>query len=199
MSDSKLIALVRASECLKSPLVKLAGTYKWGLQICNFIRNWVKKENYGEGKYLDALGCWIAAALRDSLVPLYSVCIYLQNIQPLFLFICLFVCLGCVGSSGLHAGFLQLRWAGSALCCGARASHCGGFSCCGAQALGMQASIVVAHRLQSAGPVAVAHGTSCSAACEIFPDQGSNPRPLHWQAEQTLNHCTTREALSLCF
>ena len=31
--------------------------------------------------------------------------------------------------------------------------------------------------------VAVAHGPSCSAACGIFPDQGSNPCPLHWQAD----------------
>ena len=30
-----------------------------------------------------------------------------------------------------------------------------------------------------AGSVAVAHGPSCSAACGIFPDQGSNPCPLH--------------------
>ena len=28
--------------------------------------------------------------------------------------------------------------------CGVRASHCGGFSCCGAQALGVRASVVVA-------------------------------------------------------
>ena len=30
-----------------------------------------------------------------------------------------------------------------------------------------------------AGSVTVAHGPSCSAACGIFPDQGSNPCPLH--------------------
>ena len=40
-----------------------------------------------------------------------------------------------------------------------------------------------------AGSVIVAHGPSCSAACGIFPDQGSNPRPLHWQADsQPLRH-----------
>ena len=39
------------------------------------------------------------------------------------------------------------------------------------------------------GSVAVAHGPSCSAACGIFPYQGSNPRPLHWQADsQPLRH-----------
>ena len=31
--------------------------------------------------------------------------------------------------------------------------------------------------------VVVAHGPSCSAACGMFPDQGSNPCPLHWQAD----------------
>ena len=40
-----------------------------------------------------------------------------------------------------------------------------------------------------AGSVGVAHGSSCSAACGIFPDQGSNPCPLHWQADsQPLHH-----------
>ena len=40
-----------------------------------------------------------------------------------------------------------------------------------------------------AGSVVVAHGPNCSAACGIFPDQGSNPRPLHRQADsQPLRH-----------
>ena len=40
-----------------------------------------------------------------------------------------------------------------------------------------------------AGSVVVAHGPSCSAACGIFPDQGSNPCPLHWQTDsQPLRH-----------
>ena len=40
-----------------------------------------------------------------------------------------------------------------------------------------------------AGSVIVAHGPSCSAACGILPDQGSNPHPLHWQADsQPLRH-----------
>ena len=34
-----------------------------------------------------------------------------------------------------------------------------------------------------AGSVVVAHGPSCSVACGIFPDQGSNPFPLHLQAD----------------
>ena len=53
----------------------------------------------------------------------------------------------------------------------------------GARALGERASVVVARGLQSAGSVIVVHGLSCSAARGIFPDQGSNPCPLHWQAD----------------
>ena len=40
-----------------------------------------------------------------------------------------------------------------------------------------------------AGSAVVAHGPSCSAVCGIFPDQGSNSCPLHWQADsQPLRH-----------
>ena len=72
---------------------------------------------------------------------------------------------------------------GSTPRCDALASHWGGFPCCGARALSVRASVVVPRGLQSAGSVAVAHGPSCSAAFGIFPDQGSNPCPLHWQAD----------------
>ena len=75
---------------------------------------------------------------------------------------------GCIGSSLLSNG---LRRAGATLRCGAQASHCGGFSCCRARALGARASVVVEC------------GLSCSAACGIFPDQGLNLCPLHWQAD----------------
>ena len=40
-----------------------------------------------------------------------------------------------------------------------------------------------------AGSVLVAHGPSCSMACGILPDHGSNPCTLHWQADsQPLRH-----------
>ncbi|XP_060146887.1 notchless protein homolog 1 isoform X4 [Globicephala melas] len=39
------------------------------------------------------------------------------------------------------------------------------------------------------GSVAMAHGPSHSTACGIFPDRGTNPCPLHWQADsQPLRH-----------
>ena len=49
-----------------------------------------------------------------------------------------------------------------------------------------------------ADPATVAHGPSRSAACGILPDQGSNPRPLHWQADsQPLRHQGSPYALLL--
>ena len=46
------------------------------------------------------------------------------------------------------------------------------------------------HRLQTrstgsrrTGSAAVAHGPSCSVACGILLDRGTNPCPLHWQAD----------------
>ena len=64
-----------------------------------------------------------------------------------------------------------------------------GLQVCGLQQLWHVGSVVVAHGLQSTGSVVVVHGLSCSAACGIFPDQGSNLCPLHWQADsQPLCH-----------
>ena len=48
---------------------------------------------------------------------------------------------------------------------------------------GVWASVVVDPRLQSTGSVVVVHVLSCSEACQIFPDQGLNPCPLHWQED----------------
>ena len=55
--------------------------------------------------------------------------------------------------------------------CSARASHCGGFLCCGAQALGHLSSVVMVHEL------------SCPVAHGIFQDQGLNLCPLYWQVD----------------
>ena len=102
---------------------------------------------------------------------------------PFFFYKFIYFIFVCVGSSLLHVGFLQLRRAGATLLCSALASHNVGFFCCGAWALGAWASVVVAHGLQSAGSVVVAHRLSCFSACGIFPDQGSNPCSLHCQAD----------------
>ena len=70
-----------------------------------------------------------------------------------------------------------MRQAGATLHRGAQASHCRGLF------------LLRSTGSRRAGSVVVAHGHSCSAACEIFPDQGLNPCPLHWQADsQPLRH-----------
>ena len=84
---------------------------------------------------------------------------------------------GCAGSSFLREGFLQLRQAGATLHRSAWASHYRGLS------------FLRSTGSRRAGSVVVAHGPSCSAAFGIFPDQGPNPCPLHWQADsQPLRH-----------
>ena len=76
-------------------------------------------------------------------------------------------------------GLLQLRCS---------APHCGGFSA-GARALGHVGSAAAAPRLQSTGVVLEAHGSTCSSACGIFPDQGSNLCLLHWHVDSlSLRH-----------
>ena len=53
-------------------------------------------------------------------------------------------------------------------------------------------SLRVARELQSTGSVAEHMGLAGPTACGIFPDQGSNSCPLHWQAGKShlkhLNH-----------
>ncbi|XP_069900718.1 zinc finger protein 705A-like isoform X2 [Globicephala melas] len=49
-----------------------------------------------------------------------------------------------------------------------------------------------------AGSAAMAHGPSCSAACGIFPDRGTNPCPLHRQADSPpLRHQGSRVTSTL--
>ena len=84
---------------------------------------------------------------------------------------------------------LSLHWVSvAAQAVAGGAPHCGGFSCPGARAVGLAGSVAAACRLSSARSVVVAYGLSCSPACEIFPDQGSNPCPLHWQADSYPMH-----------
>ena len=54
--------------------------------------------------------------------------------------------------------------AGVILRCGVRVSHCSGFSCCGARALGARASIVAARRLSSCGSQALERRLSSCCA-----------------------------------
>ena len=65
----------------------------------------------------------------------------------------------------------------------AQTSHCGGFFCCGAWALGHMGFSSCS---LGKGSILVANRLCCSEACGIFLDQGSNLCLLHWQADPLL-------------
>ena len=102
---------------------------------------------------------------------------FLIVIFLIYLLLIYYLFFGCVGSSFLCEGLLQLAASG-----GHSSSRCAGLPPSRPLLLRSTGS-------RRAGSVVVAHGPGCSAACGIFPDQGSNPCPLHWQAaSQPLRH-----------
>ena len=114
---------------------------------------------------------------KDDLESNGTLCYQLLFFFNLFIF-------GCAGASVLHGPFSKGNK--QRLLFIAQASHCGGFSCCRAQALGhvgFSSCSVWAQQLRFPGPGAQAHRVSCSMACGIFLDQGSNPCILHWQVD----------------
>ena len=70
-------------------------------------------------------------------------------------------------------------------CCTWASSSCGEWGYSSLQCLGFSftvASLVVEHGLQGMrDSLVVAYGLSCSTACGVFQDQGSNLCLLHWQ------------------
>ena len=95
----------------------------------------------------------------------------------LFFFINLFI-FGCVGSSLLHVGFLQLWRAGATLRCGVWASHGSGFSCCRARALVAWASVVVACGLSNCGSQALERRlSSCGTWAQLLRCMWDLPGP----------------------
>ena len=70
----------------------------------------------------------------------------------------------CAGSSQLCTDFLELQHAGATL-----------------QMWCTQFSLRRLLLLQQRGSVVVGHELSCSSACGIFPDQGLDLCPMHWQ------------------
>ena len=66
----------------------------------------------------------------------------------------------------------------ASLRCGVWASHCGGFSCCRARALGAWASVVVACGLSSCGSWALEHRpSSCGAWAQLLHSMRDLPGP----------------------
>ena len=77
-------------------------------------------------------------------------------------------------------------------------SHCGGFACCGARALGTRASVVVAHGLSSCGLRALERrlsscGTRAVAPWHVGSSQTRARTRVPCFGRRILNHCATRE------
>ena len=103
-----------------------------------------------------------------------------SSCKVFFFFLIYLFTFGCVGSSFLCEGFLQLWRVGATLHRGALASHYRSLSCCGAQAPDVQAQ-----QLWLTGPVVPRHvGSSQTRA-------GTHVLCI---GRQILNHCATREA-----
>ena len=138
----------------------------------NFVLKWNEDvlrifllSEVGVGGVFMAFGWWAPEMLNvwDGVVPF-------SDIGHAFFFFNYFIFV-CVGSSLLRAGFSPAVASG-----GYSSLWCMGFSL---QWLLLLQSTGSRH----AGFSSCGHGLSCSAACGIFPDQGSNPCPLHWQAD----------------
>ena len=114
--------------------------------------------------------------LQETLQSLMCMCLTTEHILFylfIYLFIYLWLCWVFVSVRGLSL---------VAASGGHSSSQCAGLSLWRSLLLRSTGS-------RRSGSVAVAHGLSCSAACGIFPAQGSNPCPLHWQADsQPLHH-----------
>ena len=114
----------------------------------------------------------LAPAYFTSLTCLYLVLFFKKKLF-IYLFIYLWLCWVFVSVRGLS---LVVASGGHS------SSRCAGLSL-------SQPLLLRSTGSRRAGSVIVAHGPSCSAACGIFPDQGLNPCPLHWQADsQPLRH-----------
>ena len=135
---------------------------------------------------MELLGLWIDVCITFSetakylsrlFVPFYNPTRNIQELLHLLLFFFFFL-----AAVGLRCG------AGATPHCSAWSSHCGGFSCCRARALGMWASVVVAHGLSSCGSRAIEYRlSSCGEWAYLLggmwdlPGPGLEPVSLHWQ------------------
>ena len=89
--------------------------------------------------------------------------------------------------------------------CSLWASHCGGFSSCGARALGAWASVVVMRGLSSYGSRALERRLSSGGARSLVALQhvGSSRTRARTRVRcigrRILNHCATRETPDMIF
>ena len=129
------------------------------------------------GKLTIHSGCFKISLILTFCSFLFFVFINIPLFNYLFMYLCiyLFICLCWVFVSVRGLPLVAASW-------GHSSSRCVGLSLSWPLLLRSTGS-------RRAGSVVVAHRPSCSTACGIFPDQGSNPCPLYWQADsQPLRH-----------
>ena len=99
---------------------------------------------------------------------------FLLLIATLFIYLFIYLFLAVLGLRFVRGLSLVAASGGhsSSWCGGHSSSRCTGLSL--SRPLPLQGT-----GSRRAGSAVVAHGPSCSTACGIFPDQGSNPCPLH--------------------
>ena len=100
-----------------------------------------------------------------SIITNYAECLFmcLLSIDTSFIYIYIYIYIFIYSFIYLFLAALGLSLvaaSGAPLRCRAWASHCGGFSRCEAQAVGMQVSVAVAHGLSSCGSWALEHSLS---------------------------------------
>ena len=106
-----------------------------------------------------------------------GVIIFIFLFLKIYLFY-LFLVLAALGRCCCVRAFSSFLRAGAPLHCGARASHCRGFFCCGARALGMRASVVGACGLSSCGLQALERRiSSCGSRAQLLRGMWDLPRP----------------------
>ena len=125
--------------------------------------------------YISNLWCSLRNPVTSRIFTSWSVFCFFHSFiyLSIYLFIYLWLCWVFVSMRGLSL---------VAVSGGRSSSRCAGLSLSWPLLLRSTGS-------RRAGSVIVAHGPSRSTARGTFPDQGSNPCPLHWQADsQPLRH-----------
>ena len=150
---------------LLAPLSGECSAWIWVLGVCTALEE--------EGN------CCPTAHLVDS-APLY-IYIFFKTTAPVYLFIYFF---------NFYLFYLWLCWVFVSVWGLSLVVASGGHSSSSCTGLSLSRPLLLRSTgSRCAGSAIAAHGPSCSAACGIFPDQGSNPCPLHWQADsQPLRH-----------
>ena len=182
-------AVLRRDACPPGPSLSPAKLHGAESQADDNPQNEIFKSSFIHARCL--LFCFVLLYFHPSLTPISFItipqvmtiifCFFFFNFYLCYLFIWLcwvFVSvrgLSLVAASGGHSS-----------------SRCAGLSLSRPLLLQSTGS-------RHAGSVVVAHGPSCSAACGIFPEQGLNPCPLHWQADsQPLHHQGSPYHILLC-